>query len=290
MNLTGGLSLIHVNAAAPQGHSGIDVPLDVISPSDLRHGQPGVFSATKHSLKGLSEALSVELSPDGGCVADLPRIVDTGILAAEQWLCPRRKASCRALSAEQVADVVWATCHDRDRLHWSVPAELAAYGAEETSALEITSDRWLQAMRSINLSTGRHLSGGHVPQFRWEMGLTTHSNSQLLGAPKEAVHPKSSLRGLPTDSPGMKLVTSQEDFWKFCPAAGRIARYVSELPDLGNSATDFVKAMIRPEHTTALFTCTDPQGGPLELWVSAASDGLGGWTVQHMPLPGSGSD
>lgn len=92
-----------------------------------------VYSATKHAVKGLTEALSVELAPLGIRVADvLPGLIDTPILLLE-WAdnAPADGIWC-LIPPVEVASVVWGSCAE-DRVHWYVPEDLLAYDAEVTA-------------------------------------------------------------------------------------------------------------------------------------------------------------
>jgi len=98
-----------------------------------------VYSATKHAVKGLTEALSVEFSRHGVRVADvLPGLIDTNILRAtpnrsgdrpqpsedEFYRNAPKSGMFRLMPASSVADCVWQA-YQGDRLHWYVPAEIA---------------------------------------------------------------------------------------------------------------------------------------------------------------------
>jgi NADP-dependent 3-hydroxy acid dehydrogenase YdfG len=94
-------------------------------------GIPGiaVYSATKHAVKGLTEALSVEFAADGIRVADvLPGNIDTPLLPDEAKEAARltddEANPWRLLPASSVATAVWAAYHDDSRLHWYVPDDL----------------------------------------------------------------------------------------------------------------------------------------------------------------------
>ena len=83
-----------------------------------------IYTATKHAVKGLTEALSVELSVHDIRVADvLPGLIDTGMMPEDYKQFLAKEGMWRLMPAEAVADVVWAAYHDT-RLHWYVPAEL----------------------------------------------------------------------------------------------------------------------------------------------------------------------
>lgn len=86
-----------------------------------------VYSATKHAVKGLTEALSVEFKALGVRVADvLPGLIDTAILPPGAAEAAPKEGMWRLIPPAEVANVVWAAYHDEpDRLHWFVPPEIA---------------------------------------------------------------------------------------------------------------------------------------------------------------------
>ena len=111
------------------------------SSSSATYGLPmsAVYSATKHGVKGMTEALSVEWSRHGIRVADvLPGFIDTAILRTtpnhskggltvtdeelQQGL-PRR-GMMRMIPASAVAEAAWAAYHHPRRLHWYVPSSI----------------------------------------------------------------------------------------------------------------------------------------------------------------------
>lgn len=86
-----------------------------------------IYTATKHAVKGLTEALSVELSAHGIRAADvLPGLVATGMMPESQKRLLPKEGMWRVMPAEAVAEVVWNAYHDDTRLHWYVPADLEA--------------------------------------------------------------------------------------------------------------------------------------------------------------------
>jgi NAD(P)-dependent dehydrogenase (short-subunit alcohol dehydrogenase family) len=99
------------------------------SSSSATFGMPGiaVYSATKHAVKGLTEALSVEFKAIGVRVADvLPGLIDTPILPPGAAESAPREGMFRLIPPVEVAKAVWAAYHDEpDRLHWFVPPEIA---------------------------------------------------------------------------------------------------------------------------------------------------------------------
>lgn len=95
-----------------------------------------VYSATKHAVKGLTEALSVEFSRFGVRVADtLPGLIDTALIPDDMKRDAASEGMFRLIPATAVAEVVWAAYHDDpERLHWFVPEELGEL--DKASALD----------------------------------------------------------------------------------------------------------------------------------------------------------
>ena len=103
------------------------------------YGMPriAVYSSTKHAVKGLTEALSVEWQRYGVRVADvLPGLIDTAILtttpnhsddapstmtAEEIRATAPKKGMLRMMPATSVAEVAWQAYQHPTRLHWYVP-------------------------------------------------------------------------------------------------------------------------------------------------------------------------
>jgi NAD(P)-dependent dehydrogenase (short-subunit alcohol dehydrogenase family) len=121
------------------------------SSSSATYGMPriAVYSATKHAVKGLTEALSIEWKRHGVRVADvLPGLIDTAILtgtpdhshggatrsSADINASAPKKGMFRLLPASSVADAAWAAYHDPKRLHWYVPSGI----------------RWIDRMKGIS--------------------------------------------------------------------------------------------------------------------------------------------
>jgi NAD(P)-dependent dehydrogenase (short-subunit alcohol dehydrogenase family) len=106
------------------------------------YGMPriAVYSATKHAVKGLTEALSVEWHRHGVRVADvLPGLIDTAILttttnhsddggapmtADELRATAPKKGMLRLMPASSVAEAAWQAYHNPKRLHWYVPKSI----------------------------------------------------------------------------------------------------------------------------------------------------------------------
>ncbi|MBZ4558721.1 SDR family oxidoreductase [Mycobacterium avium subsp. hominissuis] len=112
------------------------------SSSSATYGMPrlAVYSSTKHAVKGLTEALSVEWQRHGVRVADvLPGLIDTAILttttnhsndgaapmtAEELRATAPKKGMLRLMPASSVAEVAWRAYHHPRRLHWYVPGSI----------------------------------------------------------------------------------------------------------------------------------------------------------------------
>jgi len=91
-------------------------------------GVPGLatYSATKHAVKGLTESLSVEFMHDDIRAADtIPGSIDTAMQTDETKENLPDTGMWRMIPAENVAEAVWASYHDKSgKLHWYVPEEL----------------------------------------------------------------------------------------------------------------------------------------------------------------------
>lgn len=113
----------------------------ITSSSSATYGMPriAVYSATKHAVKGLTEALSIEFARHGVRVADtLPGLIDTAILRTtpnrsgdrkkptdeEFYAMAPKKGMFRLTPARAIAETVWRA-YASDKLHWYVPEEIA---------------------------------------------------------------------------------------------------------------------------------------------------------------------
>jgi NAD(P)-dependent dehydrogenase (short-subunit alcohol dehydrogenase family) len=113
----------------------------ITSSSSATYGMPriAVYSATKHAVKGLTEALSIEFARHGVRVADtLPGLIDTAILRStpnrsgdskkptedEFYANAPKKGMFRLTPANAVAETVWKA-YGSDKLHWYVPEGIA---------------------------------------------------------------------------------------------------------------------------------------------------------------------
>ncbi|OCB28534.1 short-chain dehydrogenase [Mycobacterium malmoense] len=112
------------------------------SSSSATYGMPrlAVYSSTKHAVKGLTEALSVESQRHGVRVADvLPGLIDTAILTTttnhsndggapmtpeQLHATAPKKGMLRLMPASSVAETAWQAYRHPKRLHWYVPKSI----------------------------------------------------------------------------------------------------------------------------------------------------------------------
>lgn len=127
------------------------------SSSSATYGMPGiaVYSATKHGVKGLTEALSVEWAEFGVRVADsLPGLINTPILTNtpnysgeqvshdELVASAPKKGMFKLTEPSEVAEAVWQAYNDKKgRLHWYVPK-----GIGWIDRLKALSPEWVRGM------------------------------------------------------------------------------------------------------------------------------------------------
>jgi NAD(P)-dependent dehydrogenase (short-subunit alcohol dehydrogenase family) len=126
------------------------------SSSSATFGMAGiaVYSATKHAVKGLTEALSVEFKAYGVRVADvLPGLIDTPILPPGAAANAPKEGMFRAIPPLEVAKVVWEAYH-ADKLHWYVPPELVELDKAATLDPEGVRDQ----MAAGSLFSGRTIA------------------------------------------------------------------------------------------------------------------------------------
>ena len=101
------------------------------------HATRSVYSASKFAVKGLTEALSLELEGDDIRVADvLPGCIDTPLLREElakgsgqpftESMLERlpQSGAYRLLPDTAIADAVWSAYENADQIHFYVPEEI----------------------------------------------------------------------------------------------------------------------------------------------------------------------
>lgn len=103
----GSLCLVNASSSAIWGTAGI-----------------AIYSATKHAVRGLVEALSIELKRYGVRAADLlPGLIDTPILSDGMRAMAPSEGMWRLVPPSEVADTVFSA-YSSNRLHWYVPENL----------------------------------------------------------------------------------------------------------------------------------------------------------------------
>jgi NAD(P)-dependent dehydrogenase (short-subunit alcohol dehydrogenase family) len=123
------------------------------SSSSATFGMPGIatYSATKHAVKGLTEALSVEFKAYGVKVADvLPGLIDTPIIGPGTAAAASKTGMFRAMPPIEVAKAVWEAYHS-DKLHWYVPPEIYELDKAATLGPEQLRDGFLDGTFQQNL-------------------------------------------------------------------------------------------------------------------------------------------
>jgi NAD(P)-dependent dehydrogenase (short-subunit alcohol dehydrogenase family) len=145
------LAVVNVNLIGVLNGIHLGIPLLKATPNSLcfttssssaTFGMAGiaVYSATKHAVKGLTEALSGELKHYGVRVADtLPGLIDTPILGPDLAASAAKEGMWRLIPPIEVAKVVWEAYHG-DKLHWYVPAELFDFDKAVTATPEAIRD------------------------------------------------------------------------------------------------------------------------------------------------------
>ncbi len=138
------------------------------SSSSGTYGMPriAVYSATKHAVKGLTEALSVEWQRHGVRVADvLPGLIDTAILtstpqhsgegaptisAEELRAAAPKKGMFRLMPASSVAEAAWRAYHHPKRLHWYVPQSIRWIDRLKAISPEFVRGRILKSLPTLD--------------------------------------------------------------------------------------------------------------------------------------------
>ncbi len=149
------MAVININLVAVLSGINLAIPYLKATPNSLCFstssssaifGMAGiaVYSATKHAVKGFTEALSVELKAAGVRVADtLPGLIDTPILPDEAKAGAPTEGMWRLTPPRAVAEAVWSAYHT-DKIHWYVPTELEAYDLVVTQHPEMVRDQMVQ--------------------------------------------------------------------------------------------------------------------------------------------------
>jgi NAD(P)-dependent dehydrogenase (short-subunit alcohol dehydrogenase family) len=137
------------------------------SSSSGTYGMPriAVYSSTKHAVKGLTEALSVEWKRHGVRVADvLPGLIDTAILtttinhsddarstmsAEELRASAPKKGMFRLMPATSVAEAAWQAYHNPKRLHWYVPKSIRLIDVLKGLSPELVRGRIVKSLPAL---------------------------------------------------------------------------------------------------------------------------------------------
>ncbi len=122
------------------------------SSSSATYGMAGiaVYSATKHAVKGLTEALAVEWKRFGIRVSDtLPGLIDTPILPDEAKVNAPKEGMWRLVHPSAIAEAVWAS-YNSDKIHFYVPEELHEFDKMQTAAPEAIRDQMAQSSMFFN--------------------------------------------------------------------------------------------------------------------------------------------
>ena len=106
----GSLCLVNASSSAIWGTAGI-----------------AIYSATKHAVRGLVEALSIELKRYDVRAADLlPGLIDTPILPDQMRAMAPSEGMWRLVPPSEIADTVFSA-YSSDRLHWYIPEDLREF-------------------------------------------------------------------------------------------------------------------------------------------------------------------
>lgn len=155
VNLIGVLNGIH--AALPLLKATPGSLCFTTSSSAATYGAPtlATYAATKFAVKGLTEALAVELSRADVRVADvLPGLIDTPILSSPRYVDGRQETvdgrtigadapsegPFRLIPPRMVAEAVWQSYCGDPRLHWYVPEEIEEIDKQKALSPEAMRD------------------------------------------------------------------------------------------------------------------------------------------------------
>ncbi len=120
INFTGILNCI--DAFLPLLKKCTDSMIINMSSASAVYGTPelAVYSATKHAVRGLTEALNIELEPKGIHVCDImaPYVQTPMILEAEKQAVSVSRLKVN-ITPQQVAEVVFQACQKK-KVHWHV--------------------------------------------------------------------------------------------------------------------------------------------------------------------------
>ncbi len=96
-----------------------------------------MYSATKHAVRGLTEALAIEFKRYGVRAADLlPGLIDTPLLSDGLRAMAPDEGMWRLVKPREVAETVLAA-YGTDKLHWYVPEELRDFHLQVVTEPEV---------------------------------------------------------------------------------------------------------------------------------------------------------
>jgi len=124
--------MIGIRAAMPLLKATPNALSLITSSSSAIWGTAGIaiYSATKHAVRGLTEALTIEFKRHGIRAADLlPGLIDTPLLPNQLRAMAPPEGMWRLVHPSEVAETVWAAYHS-EKLHWYVPAELQPFAVQ----------------------------------------------------------------------------------------------------------------------------------------------------------------
>ena len=136
-NTPGSLCLITSSSSAIFGTAGIPV-----------------YSATKHAVRGLTEALSIELKRYGVRAADLlPGLIDTPLLSDGMRQMAPSEGMWRLVKPREVAETVW-TAYGADKLHWYIPEELRDFHLQVVAEPEVVREERTALLAAMTAAAG----------------------------------------------------------------------------------------------------------------------------------------
>lgn len=143
--------IIGARAAIPLLRSTPGSLLLNMSSSSAIFGTAGIsiYSATKHAVRGLTEALSIELKRYGVRAADLlPGLIDTPLLSDQVRGMAPLDGMWRLIAPSAVAEVVWQA-YASDKLHWYIPEELREFHAQVVREPEVVREERTELLAAM---------------------------------------------------------------------------------------------------------------------------------------------
>ena len=122
-----------------------------MSSSSAVFGTAGIsiYSATKHAVRGLTEALSIELKRFGVRAADLlPGLIDTPLLSDQVRAMAPPDGMWRLIAPSVVAETVWQA-YASDTLHWYIPEELRDFHAQVVREPEVVREERTELLAAM---------------------------------------------------------------------------------------------------------------------------------------------